>query len=437
MIGQRICLAVVFAVEAMIAWLYFDTLFGKKRSARSVVALISLGYLLLYAISIIDSAALNTISFFFVHFFLLKICYVCKTSSAVLHSAFLCFVMSITELLMALLISTFTDNYTAFKNNLVVMIALAVSSKLLYLFIVITLAQVIKPSDVKADDPSFLVLLCVMPVASTIIALCIVYIGLTVELTNIIEIFITVSALLLLILNIIVLIVYRHVQEMNTEYTALQLSSLREQTDVEYYDMLQKQYESQRILIHDIKNHLGVLDNMAHENDMTGISAYIANLYNLPAFARHSRLCSNPVLNIILLRYADICAEKKVRFDCDVRADCVSFIDDVSLTSLFGNLLSNAVEAAEISHDKFIELLVKQAEYDVTIISIINSCDTPPLKDKSGNFKSRKLHSERHGLGTKSIRRITQKYGGTLKMYYLDNEKRFHSIIYFNNPQKE
>jgi signal transduction histidine kinase len=359
--------------------------------------------------------------------------YISKTTSAILHTAFLSFVMIISELLMALLISTVVHDYTAFKHNLAVMIALAVSSKLLYLLIVMAVAQYFKPRTVTANDPSFLFLLCVMPVASAVIAVGIVYIGLTFTLTKTVELFMAISALMLLVLNVVVLVVYRHIQEMNTEYTALQISSMRDRAYEEYYSMLQKQYESQRILVHDIKNHFVVLDNLAHENRTNDMIRYIAQLQSSPAFSRNIKFSDNPILNIILLRYSEYCRERHIHLECDIRADCISFVDETSLTSLFGNLLSNAVEAAETSQEKMIELWVKKTAQNQAVISLINSCDYAPTRDGNGLFKTRKKDAQNHGFGTKSIERITQKYNGIVKMYYDETEKKFHSIIYFLN----
>lgn len=302
--GEQICYAVVFVVEAIITWLYFEILFERKRSRGIIISSLGFGYVLLYAVSLLDSAALNTAGFLLVHVLLLKLCYRVKWHHAVLHAAFLSFVMSAAELLMALLISAAAQEYTAYQENLSVMIALAVSSKLLYLLIAISVAQLLKPSRALTSDPGYLVLLCVLPIASVVIAVGIVYIGLTFPLTKAAEILMAASALMLLILNIIFLVVYRHIQEMNTKYTLLQMSGLRDQADMEYYHMLQKQYDGQRILIHDIKNHLNTVDSLVREGDTKGISAYIAALFTLPAFQQNIRFCNNPVLNVILLRYS-------------------------------------------------------------------------------------------------------------------------------------
>lgn len=65
------------------------------------------------------------------------------------------------------------------------------------------------------------------------------------------------------------------------------------------------------------------------------------------------------------------------------------------------------------------------------LVSVINSCDLPPIKDANGNFKTRKDDAASHGYGTKSIARIVNKYNGISSTYYDAEAKEFHSLIRF------
>ena len=97
-----------------------------------------------------------------------------------------------------------------------------------------------------------------------------------------------------------------------------------------------------------------------------------------------------------------------------------------------GNLLSNAIEAAENSESKMVELsVVKKEQQNCILISMVNSCDMAPIKDANGNFETGKDKSKGHGYGTKSIARVIQKYNGEADMRYDEEAKEFHSIIRF------
>ena len=387
---------------------------------------------MLFGLAQLDSVILNVGSFFVINAILLAINYSCEVKSAILHAAFLTLLMSIAEILVNLLITVIVDDYTAYTYSMSAFVSLVGFSKLLYFLLTILAARLFKPHKNWNEEPSQIVLLCFMPLVSVVIIVTFIYIGITGQLTSLTEVLVSVSVVALLLVNIIVLFIYNRIQSMDRENAALQMSRLRDQADAEYYGMLQQQYDGQRILIHDIKKHLSVINSMAEEGNSQRIVGYISELENLPEFKRKARLCNEPILNMVLLRYSEYCAEHDIDFSCDVRSDGVSFMDAISITALFGNLLSNAVEAAEKSSEKMIELsVIKNMEQNNVLVSLINSCDTAPVKDSSGNLTTRKDRSKGHGYGTKSISRVVTKFGGRLEMQYDETAHEFHSIIRF------
>lgn len=432
MIAEKLLYAVIFIAEAITAWLYFHYIYTQTRSPLYTFISFVIGYTLLYFFFQFDSVLLNGVLILSVNTVILYLNYSCEIKSAVFHSAFLGLVMSISEVLVNLLITVIVKDYNAYTYSTPVLFRFAVFSKLLYFFITVIAARLFKPHKGFYNEPSQIVLLCVMPVVSVIIIVTFIYVGSTGQLTDLAEILVTVSTMALLLVNIVVLFIYNRVQKLDEEHAALQIAQLRDQADTEYYKMLQQQYDGQRILIHDIKKHFNVIDSMALDGDTGKIREYISQLEKLPEFQRGARLCDDPILNMILLRNADYCSANNIRFFCDVRAGSVSFMDVTSITALFGNLLSNAIEAAEKSKGKMVELSVmKSLQQNSVLISLVNSCDVTPIKDANGNFETIKDKNKGHGYGTKSIARVVQKYNGKSDMRYDENAKEFHSIICF------
>ena len=86
------------------------------------------------------------------------------------------------------------------------------------------------------------------------------------------------------------------------------------------------------------------------------------------------------MLNSILCRYQRHCNDKHIIFHTDIRSGTVQHIYPRDLTSLFCNLLENAVESAENIPDSFIELTVQKKENSpFLIIILINSCQNTPV----------------------------------------------------------
>lgn len=431
MIAEKLLYAAIFAAEAITAWLYFSYIYKQEKSNLYTFISFALGYTLLFLAAQFSIVLLNASIFFVVNTAILCLNYSCEIKSSVLHASFLTLTVSISEILVNLLITVIVKDYNAYTYSMPVLFRFAVFSKLLYFFITVIAARAFKPHKGRYNEPSQLVLLCVMPVVSVIIIVTFIYIG-SIGLTDLTEILITVSTMALLVVNIVVLFIYNRVQKLDEEHTALQIAQLRDQADTEYYIMLQEHYDEQRILIHDIKEHFNVINLMAEDGENGKIREYISELEELPEFQRRARLCDEPILNMILLRNANLCSANRISFFCDVRAGSVSFMDATSITALFGNLLSNAVEAAGNSAAKMVELsVIKNVQQNNVLVSVVNSCDRAPLKDSSGELISSKDSSERHGYGTKSIARVVTKYGGRKEFRYDEDSREFHFIILF------
>lgn len=432
MIAERIIYIAIFITEALSTWLYFDYIYARKKGRAYLFASFTLGYSLLYIISLFDSIIFNAASFFIINAAVLKMNYSCRLRSSILHSAFLSVMMGTSELIINLFITYITSDYSAFIYSISAFVPLIVFSKVLYFLITVVAARLFKPHKESGNEPTQILLLCAMPTVSSIILITYVYIGLEGQLSEMTEVMVQISAVLLLLVNLVVLFVYNRIQAIDREYAALQMSQMRDQADASYYKMLQAQYDAQRILIHDIKKHCGVIDLMAANGESGRIREYIAELETLPEFKGKARLCDEPILNMILLRYMEYSAANEISFSSDVRADSVSFMDAASITALFGNLLSNAVEAAESSRRKMVDIsVIKNYQQKNVLVSVINSCDLPPIKDANGNFKTRKDDAASHGYGTKSIARIVNKYNGISSTYYDAEAKEFHSLIRF------
>ncbi|MCR5783867.1 MAG: GHKL domain-containing protein [Clostridia bacterium] len=98
-------------------------------------------------------------------------------------------------------------------------------------------------------------------------------------------------------------------------------------------------------------------------------------------------------------------------------------MDDHDLVVIMGNLLDNAVDAAEKSEDKAI-LLETDNRNRYAVIVITNSCDSPPAASGE-KLLSTKNDRTLHGIGLKTVKKTLQKYGGDYGWEYLPDEKKF------------
>ena len=160
------------------------------------------------------------------------------------------------------------------------------------------------------------------------------------------------------------------------------------------------------------------------------INLYIHELMRSSDLKEVSQLCDHETLNAILTRYGLNCLDKHISFHADIRSGIIDFIADADITSLFCNLLDNAIEAAEHISDSFIEVSAYRREKTpFVVITVVNSSRKNPFDEQSGILNTTKANKHKHGFGIKSIRKIVAKYHGNMQMYYHQETLTFHTII--------
>lgn len=429
MMWALICYAFVLTSEGITAWSYFEQVFERKGSRKVEIWMFILGYSLLFALSQFKNVLINTIAFLFVNLILLFSNFACKKLIGIIQVAFLTVVMGGTEVLAGNLMSCLSHDFKVYQYDISVMIPLSVLSCLLYFFVIQIIAKLIKPAK-DGTDTSTVFLLSILPVVSVLITMTIAYISITTRIKPIVGILMAISVIALLMVNILVTVVYNHIQKMYNDRLELELIAQKAKMDTENYKILENQYENQRVLIHDIRGHMQVMRGLLESKNYDELENYLLDMERDPALQKIARLCDNTVLNVILVHHASICKSLDIDIDFDIRQHSVDFISAHDITAIFDNLLTNAEEAAKNTSEKYIKLSATQQGETGMLITIINSCDSAPDMDEDGNIKTKKKDKEHHGVGLKSVKQAVQRYHGVSRMYYSNEENRFHSVIH-------
>lgn len=427
---NAICYFFSFLVEAIILWQYSSTLFSAKRKLGTRFLILCGFYFILFFVSLFESMWLNAVFYFLLNFIFFVTQYDLNRYTALFHSSILIAVMGMSELIVYGITKRFTphflDNGRVFQHLLI----FTIFSKLIFfaiIYILMHLMQKNKKSAERYDKSIFL--LGFIPLISVFIMLTFISIGESVSLSASLDWMVTMGAVLLLAANLLMFGINQYNQKKNMEFTEMQLLLQQESASAQYYEMLRLQNENQRILIHDIKKHLHSINMLNEQKEHDKIGSYIQQLILSSDLKESSRLCDHEMLNSILCRYMQQCADRHISFHADIRSGTTDFIADNDLTSLFCNLLDNAIAAANTMPDSFIEINTsKREKTPFIVITLINSCRKNPFR------KDRQLHTDksdknRHGFGLKSIRKTVNKYHGDMQMYYHEDTLTFHTII--------
>lgn len=429
-----LCYLFIYIVEAIILWQYSSNMFPTKYSTLTNVSLAILCYVVPFFVVFNENFWLNTTLFCVANFIYIFFVYKTLWYTALFHASITTILMILGELLVSGLITNLIyeiyENVSYFKNLAI----LTVLSKMLYFVFLQIIIYFYGRTKKNVQSYNFsLSVLTMVPVISVFISLAIMSISVETELSKIHDRMIAICAFLLLVINIIVFGIYNYNQKKSSEFTALQIQYQREYDSSIYYKMLTQQHEDQSILIHDIKKHLNSIAALNEQGNCQEIATYINRIIDFD-LQNSIRMCDNELLNVILCRYLHLCQDKHIDFKTDIRSGCIAFLDENDLTSLFGNLLDNALESAEKQDMSFIELNVSKKESTpFTLLTMTNSCRFNPFSDETGTLITHKKNKLRHGYGIKSIRRIVNKYNGDIQMYYDKENTTFHTILTLKN----
>lgn len=412
----------VYWAESLIAYIYFSEIF-EHRFSRKICFLF--GFCLYSLGSLLNLMFRNDSAVNLFVTLLLAVTYAifCFRGSIIRNGfyAIVLVVVNTTIELIILNLSVYITGNAFLDYNADVLLFLfeAICSKGLYFLAVLVLIRVVNPRENTAKIPlSFLL----SPVASIFCLGVFWRICAQLECPPETQILAVIAAGGLFLSSILLFMTYSRQAEKDSEALQIKSELARLQTEQSYYQILDQQNQQLMLYAHDAKKHLAAIQAL---NDDPQIGDYVKRLSE--QLSDYTRSChsGNKLLDVMLHKYAIDCEMRGIHFEYDVKVCNLSQLDDIDLVAILGNLLDNAVTAAEISEKMHISLTtVHRNSYSVLIVS--NSCDVPP-KQSGARLVSTKTDGSLHGFGMKSVAKTIQKYQGDYEWEY-DIEKKVFTI---------
>jgi hypothetical protein len=438
MTQESVFFLAVYLVEEITAWQYFQSVFPLKRPVWLALLATTAAYGIAFLWFNVSMVWLNAMIFFVANFLLLTFFYAGSWKGKAFHTLILTCLMLATETLVDFLLGILFGGSDQYQTSMSFLVIFGVLSKLLF-FLSTKLCLLIAgktPHGVADAGPAAL-LFGSFSVAATIILVMMAQVVLVVDLPPRIETYMMIGSFVLLFSNILIYVGYQQNQKLNQKYLKLQLTRQKDDAETAYFKTLETQYDQQRVLLHDIRRHLTAIKGIAQNADAGEVVDYVTNLENLPALQNKVHYCENSMMNVVLSRYKELCQEKNIPFSIDVRFKSYDFLAPHDITIIFGNLLENAVEAAQDAPEPYVELRVDTPRGANLFLSITNSCGVPPQSDGAGGYLTRKPDKEKHGMGSKSVRAAVHKYGGTLSQFYEEGTGLFHTTVVVNKDKED
>lgn len=419
-----------YFIESFIFYYFMKHLFIQKNtSGFHNVSVIVAGYLCCFLMSLIPLNLMNLISFLIINTLLIILLNETGIPTAVFHSFILTSIMSVCELVVINALHISDDFKT--NSDISKVIMLCVISKLLYFFVITLLSNIFAKKEDMGVSAKPAIWLNVVPLTSVITIVCFTSIIYKTTLPDSLEYFIAVSSFLLLVMNIFIFWYYDESLKKEIMYSKLKFEYDQEKNYITYQKRLNEQYENNRLLIHDIKKHLSAINDLTSIGDISRIKSYIDILIDSSDLKENIRVSDHDFLNALILRYTTECQNQNISFFTNIRAKTIDFMSENDITSIFCNLIENAMEAAIHTDNSFIELTVRNNEnnQNMLIISMKNTCYNNPFSI-ANTLVSKKSNGNDHGLGLRIIKNTLNKYHGDMNCRYDEDAHFFHITIY-------
>lgn len=212
-------------------------------------------------------------------------------------------------------------------------------------------------------------------------------------------------------------------------YYENQVKALEQQANIqyEYYLAQTKKYEKTVQILHDVKNHIKAIQNLYADGQENTAGRYANEIGELLKPLIPRRYTGNPILDILLADKEAVMKEKGISLELKIDNVSLDFIKPSDATTIFGNLLDNAVEASEKADgDKSVHVKIS-SYHRMIVVKIENSCNKVawrngmPVSDKGKN----------RGIGLLNVQNSIEKYDGNIKLR--QEKDRFVAELFLNS----
>lgn len=223
--------------------------------------------------------------------------------------------------------------------------------------------------------------------------------------------------------NIFLVIIINNLIKGMKDKSELELLNSKLSMQYNYYLNIQESHMKVRKLYHDINNHLICIKKIENKD----VDNYIKNISEELKDFESSFNTGNRILDIILNEKSIDCKDKNIKLLCDINLARCEFIEMIDISSIFSNILDNAIEACEkVAHNRYIKLrgVIVKSYFIITCENSKNN----KLIFKSKNLITSKNDKFLHGIGIESVKSSIKKYEGELQL--IDGKDNFILNIY-------
>jgi len=203
----------------------------------------------------------------------------------------------------------------------------------------------------------------------------------------------------------------------------LEIAKLRqEQTAIleRDYQALRRTYADNAKLYHDLHNHIEAIYHCLTQGDIQEAVQYCEELRTPIREISQTVWTGDKAIDYLISSKIALAEQEHIQTKVNIEYPHNTNIHSIDLTTILGNLLDNALEAAETAPESlhFLHLTVRRINA-MLIIKVENGYGEAPTQE-NGNLLTSKVDKAFHGWGLKSVQTAAERYDGVINTEYAD-----------------
>lgn len=404
---------------------FMDVFFDTKRTSKTVELSSYIGYFIITtAIYFFINVPAILLAFNIITFIGLTFNYESTMKKRILSVIFIYLILVCVEILVGLL--TGYLNFQFFASNNYSSIFGIISARVLSYAIVLMLQNYKNIRRGEFVPTSSWLCIALIPIFSLYVIL------LLLQARGISSVQIIWGIILALLVNFTTFYLYDIITAIMSE----RLESLLVLEQNKYYDkqleLMKASLQTTGMIRHDLKNHMLVINSLIQNNNrneaINYISAIMENMTASHGYASSGNIIIDSIINF---KFQEA-EQKGIATNLDLNVPENLDMPSFDMTIILGNLLDNAVRAASMNEEKrYINVTLK---YDKgrLLLQVVNSF-TGKVLEKDGKFLTTKEDKEHHGIGLESIRKVVNKYDGTINLDYREGVFSVTILMYLDS----
>lgn len=277
--------------------------------------------------------------------------------------------------------------------------------------------------------------LLIMPIASIVILFCFAYLDFPEK--RVLQILMCGGAFLLDFANLVVFVILAHFTVALNQVKTAELLLLKQDLDKVNFDNIEKLNIAYRKYMHDIHHYFYQIRNLAMEGEDRSIMDMIDQVEGQIKTETDKRIyVGNRMLNSILA----VSSQKAEGYGIELSVMAeenidMSFIKEIDMISMFGNILDNAIEAAAkcAPEKRRVEARLFMGSRHILYFEVRNTWNGE-LEKEDQKLLSMKRDGGNHGMGIDIVKELAHKYGGDFEM--TGEDEWFVTILYLAGNRK-